>query len=117
MEFEVPEGIKKQQIGLLEKIKGKGKVKVGVNEVTKAVEREVAKLVLIAKDVDPKEIVMHIPIICKEKNIVFSFVDSKAELGKATGISVGTSVAAVVDDGGMKKELEELTKKIVEISN
>ncbi len=115
MEFEVPEGLNKSQLELVEKANNKGKIKIGINEVTKAVERESAIFVLIAKDVDPKEIVMHIPILCKEKNITFSFASSKTDLGKAAGIQVGTSALAVTDDGGLKKEFEDLSKKIQEI--
>ena len=52
---------------VVEKARKTGKVEKGTNEVTKAVERGTAKLVVYATDVEPKEIVMHLPIICKEK--------------------------------------------------
>ncbi len=116
MEFEVPEALKKAQLDLVEKVKkSKGKIKIGINEVTKAAERETAKLVLIAKDTDPKEIVMHIPLICKEKNIPFSFADSKKDLGKSAGIQVGTTAIAITEEGGVKKEVDELAKKLKEL--
>ena len=46
-------------------------IKKGTNEVTKAIERGTAKLVLIAEDVDPPEVVAHLPHICKDKNILY----------------------------------------------
>ena len=48
-----------------------GKVKKGVNEVTKAIERGTAKIEETAEDVSPKEIVAHIPILCSEKGIKY----------------------------------------------
>lgn len=112
VKFEINEALKQSQNSLLEKVKKKGKIKVGVNEVTKAIERGTAKFVVIAKDVSPAEIVMHIPILCKEKNVAFSYADSKKELGEKISLPVGTSAIAIVDDGDMKKEFEDLANKI-----
>jgi len=85
-----------------------GKIRKGVNETTKAVERGVAKLVVVADDVDPKEIVMHLPALCDEKKIPLVKITSKLELGRAAGIDVATSAVAVVDAGEAKKKLDEL---------
>ena len=71
MDFNVPEGLMNDALNVLAKSKEKGKIRIGINEVTKAVEREIAKLVLVANDVEPKEIVMHIPLICDEKKIPY----------------------------------------------
>jgi len=115
VKFEVPEQLMNSQLELLEKVNKKGKIKIGVNEVTKAIERGVAKLVLIAKDVDPVEIVMHLPIICEEKNIPYTYVATKKVLGEKTGIEVGTAAAAILEEGEAKKELEEIVKKLSEL--
>ena len=85
-----------------------GKIRKGINEATKAVERGIAKLVVIANDIDPPEIAMHIPALCDEKKIPLAKVASKAELGRAAGIDVGTSAVAVADGGEAKKKIEEL---------
>ncbi|MBN2067662.1 MAG: 50S ribosomal protein L7ae [Candidatus Diapherotrites archaeon] len=116
VQFEVPEKMQAEQLGLLEKASKKGKIKIGVNEVTKAVERGTAKLVLIAEDVSPPEIVMHLPLICKEKGIAFSYVKTKEELGKKSGIGLGTAAAAITDEGDAKKELAEITKRLAELN-
>ena len=92
--------------------KGNGKIKKGVNETTKALERGFAKLVVVAEDVSPLEIVMHLPPLAKEKNVPIIAVDSKQELGKAVGIEVPSSSVAVIDVGKAKKEFDELLKKI-----
>jgi large subunit ribosomal protein L7Ae len=98
---------------LIEEIrKSGGKVKRGVNEVTKAVERGVAKIVFYAKDTNPKEIVQHLPLLCKEKNVVCIEVDSKEKLGIASGLNVGASSVVVVDYGNAQKIVEEFLKNI-----
>ena len=87
-----------------------GKVRRGSNEVTKALEKGEAKLVVIAKDVSPPEITMHIPVLAKEKNIICIEVPSKEELGAASGISKGTAAVVVVQEGDSKKIIDQLSK-------
>lgn len=87
-----------------------GKIKKGSNEVTKALEKGKAKLVVIAKDVSPPEVVMHLPILAKEKNVPCIEVPSKEELGAAAGLSVGTTAVAIVQEGEAKKIIAELAK-------
>ncbi len=84
-----------------------GKIKKGTNEATKAIERGNAKLVVVAKDVNPPEVTMHLPILCKEKKVPFAEVPSKEELGAAAGIQVGTSAVAITDAGEAKDLLSE----------
>ncbi|MBI5553339.1 MAG: 50S ribosomal protein L7ae [Candidatus Diapherotrites archaeon] len=115
VKFSVPSEVEKSQAEFLEKIRKRGKIRVGANEVTKAIERQRAKAVFIAEDVTPPELVMHLPILCREKNIPFSYFKTRESLGKAGGIQVATSALAVVDEADMKKELEALLKRIGEI--
>ncbi len=85
-----------------------GKIKKGTNEATKALERGNAKLVVYAKDANPKEIVMHIPVLAKEKNIPVFEVSQKAELGAAAGLEVSTVAVAIIDAGEAKDIIIEL---------
>ena len=62
-----------------------GVVRKGTNEATKAVERAQAKLVVIAEDVDPPEVVAHLPLLCEERKIPYVFVPNKDKLGSAVG--------------------------------
>lgn len=93
---------------IIEKARKTGKVEKGTNEVTKAAERATAKLVVYAADVSPKEIVQHLPIICKEKGIKCVEADSKQKLGLAVGIGVGCSAVAITDLGDAQKDLASL---------
>ncbi|MCD6557461.1 MAG: 50S ribosomal protein L7ae [Candidatus Aenigmarchaeota archaeon] len=85
-----------------------GKIRKGINEVTKSVERGIAKLVAVAKDVDPPEIVMHLKPLCEEKNIPLVEVPSKSELGRAAGIEVSCAAVAIAEPGGSQKIIKEL---------
>ena len=87
---------------IVEKAAKTGKVDKGVNEVTKCVERGVAKLVVVATDVDPKELTQHLPILCKEKGIRFVEADSREKLGISVGINRPSAAVAVVEEGEAK---------------
>ena len=93
---------------IVEKAKRTGKIEKGTNEVTKAIERGTAKLVVYATDVEPKEIVQHIPLLCKEKGIICKEVDSKQKLGIAVGIPVAASSVAVIEAGEADKDISSL---------
>ena len=86
-----------------------GKISKGANEATKAIEKGNAKLVVYAGDVNPKEIVMHLPLLCKEKNVKCIEVSKKEDLGAAAGLAVGTTAVAVVNEGEAKAALQSLT--------
>ena len=87
-----------------------GKIRKGINETTKAIERNTAKLVVAADDVDPPEVIMHLPVLCDEKKIAFVKVPSKSELGRAAGLDVGSAAVAVVEPGEAKKKLDDMLK-------
>ena len=102
-----------QVYSVLEKIHAKaGSIRKGVNEVTKTLERSQAKLVIYAADVSPKEIVMHLPLLSKDRGVPCVEVKSRTELGKAAGINVPTSAIAVVNAGEEAHALEELLGKL-----
>lgn len=88
-----------------------GKIKKGTNETTKAVERGIAKLVIVAKDTSPPEIIMHLAPLCKEKSITLIEVPSKEELGTAAGLRVGTSSVAIIKEGDSKDLIDSLSNE------
>ncbi|MBW3019035.1 ribosomal L7Ae/L30e/S12e/Gadd45 family protein [Candidatus Woesearchaeota archaeon] len=92
----------------VEVAKNTGKIKKGVNEATKALERGTAKLVVYAKDVQPAELTMHFAALAKEKDIPCIEVASKEELGTAAGIGVPTTAVAIINEGEAKKLIEEI---------
>jgi large subunit ribosomal protein L7Ae len=98
--------------GIIERARKTGKIDKGTNEVTKAIERGVAKAVFYAADVEPKEIVAHLSIISKDKGIPCFEVESKQKLGIAAGIPVSTSSIAVIEPGDADKEINNLKPEV-----
>jgi large subunit ribosomal protein L7Ae len=112
VKFQIPKEIADKAYQVLEIARDSGKLRKGTNESTKAVERGVAKLVLLAEDVDPPQVVAHLPILCEERKIAYLYVPSKEELGKSTGIDVPTAAVSIEDPGEAKDALNELIEAI-----
>ncbi len=92
-----------------------GKVRKGTNEATKAIERGTSKLIVIAEDVEPPEVVAHLPILCEEQNASYVFVPSKQELGKALGIDITSAAAAILDSGDAQHIVDQVVSSISKI--
>jgi len=92
-----------------------GKVKKGTNEATKAIERGTSKLIIIAEDVEPPEVVAHLPILCEEQGAAYAFVPSKQELGKALGIDITSAAAAILDSGDAQHIVDQVVSSISKI--
>ena len=107
--FEVPQEVANAAYEALQIASKSGSVRKGTNETTKAVERGIAKLVIIAEDVDPPEVVAHLPILCEERKIPYVFVPGKAKIGSAIGIDVPCASVGITEAG----EASELIKEIV----
>ena len=112
VKFDVPKELSDKILRTLEVVRNSGKTRKGINETTKAIERGNAILVVIAEDIDPEEIAMHLPILCEEKKIPFTYVPSKLELGRSVGIDVSSAAIAIVDVGDAKSAIEEIIKKV-----
>ncbi|HLD00227.1 MAG TPA: ribosomal L7Ae/L30e/S12e/Gadd45 family protein [Candidatus Nanoarchaeia archaeon] len=89
-----------------------GKIRKGANEATKAIEKGIAKLVVYAADVTPKEIVMHLPLLSKEKGVPCVEISKKEDLGAAAGLPVSTAAVAVVKEGDAKALIESLKSEL-----
>jgi large subunit ribosomal protein L7Ae len=108
VKFSVPKDISDKALHLLETARNSGKIRKGTNETTKAVEKSMAQIVIIAEDVEPEEIVMHLPSLCDEKKVPYVYVPSKQEIGRACGIDKNMAAAAVVEAGDGKNLLKEI---------
>ena len=95
--FETPKDIQEQVYELVKAIgkDGRGKIKKGANEVTKAAERGIASMIVMAETVNPGELLAHVPMICKEKGIPFIYVEDQGYLADSAGMTAGTRTAAV----------------------
>ena len=66
----------------------------------------------MAEDITPEEILAHMPILCEEKNIPYTYVPSKDELGSSAGLTVSTAAVAIINPGKDKADIENIVKKI-----
>ena len=115
VKFETPENLVSPILESLRVAAETGKVRKGTNEATKAIERGISKLVIIAEDVEPPEVVAHLPIICEERKAAYTFVPSRQELGKALGIEVTSAAAAILDSGDAKHIIDQVNNSIEKI--
>ena len=115
VDFDVPADLAEDALEALEVARDTGTVKKGTNESTKAIERGNAELVVVAEDVQPEEIVMHIPELADEKGVPFLFVESQDDVGHAAGLEVGSAAAAVTDAGEADEDVQDIADKVEEL--
>ena len=115
VKFETPQELVSPILEALRVAAQSGKVRKGTNEATKAIERGISKLIVIAEDVEPPEVVAHLPIICDEQGAAYAFVPSKQELGKSLGIDVTSAAAAILDSGDAQHIVDQVIETISKI--
>ena len=115
VKFQVPTDLVSPIYEALRVAQQSGKVKKGTNEVTKAIERGISKLVIIAEDVEPPEVVAHLPILCEEHGIPYGFVPSRQELGKSLGIDVTSAAAAILDSGDAQHIVDQIVASLSQL--
>jgi large subunit ribosomal protein L7Ae len=115
VDYDVPADLEDDALEALEVARDTGAVKKGTNETTKSVERGNADLVYIAEDVQPEEVVMHLPELSDEKDIPFVFVEQQDDLGHTAGLEVGSAAAAITDAGDAREDIDDIAEKIEEL--
>jgi large subunit ribosomal protein L7Ae len=115
VKFETPKEIAEAAYEALRQARQTGKIRKGTNETTKAIERATAKLVIIAEDVEPPEVVAHLPIICEERNVPFVYVPTKDKMGPALGIDIGAAAACIIDSGESQGLIDQIIEALEKI--
>ena len=92
--FETPEEVSDKIYDMLQ-ANSNGRLKKGSNEVTKTAERGTAQFIVLAVDVNPPELLAHVPLICAEKGIPFGYVPSQEFLAKEAGMPGGVKTASL----------------------
>ncbi|EET89611.1 MAG: 50S ribosomal protein L7Ae [Candidatus Micrarchaeales archaeon] len=116
VKFEVSKDVMSKTYEALQLARQSGKIKKGVNEATKSIERGAAKLVVMAEDVEPEEVIMHLPQLCEQKKIPFTYVASKKDLGKSIGLSVQCAAVAVEELGGSAHAINDIIAQVTGVS-
>lgn len=83
-------------------------VKFGINHITTLVEQGKAQLVVIAHDVDPIELVVWLPALCKKMDVPYVIVKGKARLGTVVHKKTATALALTAVKGEDQRELAKL---------
>ncbi|MCL2549817.1 MAG: 50S ribosomal protein L7Ae [Methanimicrococcus sp.] len=115
--FEVPEELQKIALEAVETARDTGKIKKGTNEATKTIERGTAKLVVIAENVEPVEIIAHLGPLCEEKGAAYIYVKEQKNLGAACGLMVGCAAVAITDAGKAAELVSDVAAKVAALKN
>lgn len=86
----------------------------GANETTKTLNRGIAEFIVLTADTEPLEILMHLPLLCEDKNVPYVFVPNKAALGRACGVSRPVIACSVTSNEGseLKNQIQTLKNQI-----
>jgi len=87
-------------------------MKQGANAVTRAIEQKKAQLVVIAHDVDPLELVLFLPTLCRKMGIPYCIVKGKARLGRLTHRKTTATVALTSVDSGDRSQFNKLLEAV-----
>jgi len=97
-------------LDVVEKATQYKQLKKGANESTKTLNRGIAEVIILTADTEPLEILLHLPLLCEEKNVPYIFVQSKAALGRACGVSRPVIAASITTNEN--KELSSLIQAV-----
>lgn len=114
VKFETPESLEKKALDLVENSFRSGKIRKGTNEVIKSIERGESKIVVIAEDVTPPEVVYYLPMLCDERKVPYLYVKKRADLGAKVGIASAASVS-IVDYGKNDEVYKSITSELSEL--
>ncbi|KAH9866301.1 RNA binding protein snu13 [Plenodomus biglobosus] len=70
-------------------------LKKGANEATKTLNRGISELIILAADTSPLAILLHLPLLCEDKNVPYVYVPSKMALGRACGVARAVIAASI----------------------
>lgn len=84
---------------------------------TKSLNKNSSQLVILAADADPIEIVLHIPLLCEDKDVPYVFVPSKTALGRACGVSRPVIACSILknDSSDLSNALDALKTRVEEL--
>ncbi|KAG3272303.1 SNU13-like [Ictidomys tridecemlineatus] len=90
------------------------KLQKGANEATKTLNRGISEFIVMAADAEPLEIILHLPLLCEDKNVPYVFVHSKQALGLACGVSRPVIACSVIIKEGsqLKQQIQSIHQSI-----
>jgi len=109
-----PEQLTRTILDLVQQASNFKQLKKGANEATKSLNRGIAELIVLAGDTNPIEILLHLPLLCEDKNVPYIFVPSKAALGRAAGVSRNVIAVSIFagDSNQLRSQIDRLKLEI-----
>lgn len=101
-------------LNLVQQALSYGQLKKGANEATKSLNRGLSEFIVMAADTQPLEILLHLPLLCEDKNVPYVFVRSKQALGRACGVSRPVVACSVLVNEGsqLKPQIKAIQQEI-----
>ena len=92
-------------------------IKKGANEATKTLNRGISDLIILTADTEPIEILLHLPLLCEDKNVPYVFVPSKVALGRACEVSRSVVSCSILtnDNSNLKSQIESIKRDIEQL--
>jgi len=101
-------------LDLLQQANNYKQLKKGANEATKTLNRGIAELIVLAADTEPLAILLHLPLLCEDKNVPYVFVPSRQALGRACGVSRSVIAASILSNEGsqLKSQIDNIKDQV-----
>jgi len=97
-------GLTQKILELVQQAANYKQLRKGANEATKTLNRGISEFIVMSADAEPLEILLHLPLLCEDKNVPYVFVRSKQALGRACGVSRAVIACSVtVNEGSQLK--------------
>mmetsp|Transcript_6277 Transcript_6277/g.8206 ORF Transcript_6277/g.8206 Transcript_6277/m.8206 type:complete len:133 (-) Transcript_6277:323-721(-) len=92
-------------------------LKKGANEATKTLNRGISEFIVMAADTEPLEILLHLPLLCEDKNVPYVFVPSKIALGRACGVSRPVIACSITTNEAsqLKEQIQRIKDQIEQL--
>ncbi|KAF3853379.1 hypothetical protein F7725_014067 [Dissostichus mawsoni] len=106
--------LSKTILDLVQQASNYKQLRKGANEATKTLNRGISEFIVMAADAEPLEIILHLPLLCEDKNVPYVFVRSKQALGRACGVSrpvIATSVT-IKEGSQLKPQIQSVQLSI-----
>ncbi|KAH9504078.1 RNA binding protein snu13 [Bulinus truncatus] len=103
-----------QILELVQQASNYKQLKKGANEATKTLNRGLAEFIVLTADAEPIEILLHLPLLCEDKNVPYIFVRSKQALGRACGVSRPVIACSVIQKEGsqLRNQIQAIQRSI-----
>jgi len=108
------DALSQQILDILQQAGHYHQLKKGANEATKTLNRGTSEIIILAEDTSPLAILLHLPLLCEDKNVPYVYVRSKTALGRACGVSRPVIAASVTTNeaSDLMPQIRDLKSKV-----